>query len=238
MSQSLIKERQSRILGLSAAGPIFSIYGSDGDADAGKKEDKTTDGGQADGDKADEGEPPEEATTATVSKAEYDALVARMKQSDTRRTKAESELQKIADAQKSELELAQSKLAEAEARAEKAEERARVATVQTAILKTPGYSWHEPDTVLRLIDMESITFDDAGEPTGVKEAVKTLASKSAYLLKSSDDGGKGKGKQQSNGDGTGTPPGGPATGHQPAGQQPDKGAAQREDLMKRYPQLR
>lgn len=87
--------------------------------------------------------------------------------------------------QKSELELAQERLAQSEARAAALESQFRDAMVRNEIVSSATYAgFMNPQDAIRMIeDYGTITFDDSGKPVGIKEAVEALAKDKPYLLR-------------------------------------------------------
>lgn len=229
MDQRSTNGRLRRVIQLDP--PIYAIYGSDGDGsskppDPDKKPDAQGDGEPGSGESA--APPP----AATVSADEYAALQRRMQAADRAKTAAEQRVAEFEAANATELEKAIKRAEEAEAKLGEAEKRARDAQIHSEVLKLPGYEWHDADALLKLIDLDGVEVGEDGKITGVKEAVKALASKAPYLLKATDDksGDKKDKKDQK-------PPDGPPSGHQPGTTPPDGAAAKREELLERYPQL-
>lgn len=232
MSMMLAKERMTRVLGIASAGfPIYPICGSEGDNEGG------TDGkaGEGEGGKAGEGEggtggtgdgsgstPP--ATTVTLE--EYETIKRRMEAADTEKGKLAKQLRDIEDKDKSEVDKLKRDYEEAKAELEKARAEALAAKLSSEILKFPGFVWHDPEAVLRLVDMEMISVDEAGAVKGVKDALTKLAKDKPYLL---------KGKQGDKGDGKGGAGTNGASGHNPAGagDTADKNK-RRQELAGRY----
>lgn len=232
MSMMLADERQRRILGIASTGfPIFPIFGAEtGEEDEDKGGNaEGNDGSDSDGgDGQSSGDDAADKLAEMVSKAEYDRIMSRMQAADKAKAAAEKRLQEMDDAEKSELEKAQRDLKAAIERAERAEAEGLRARMEKELLKYPGYTWHDPDAVLTLVDMEMIDFDEeSGKVRGVKEALKKLATEKPYLL---------KGKQQ---DGNSSSEGGQggrrvASGHTPNGAQPDDKNKRRKELAKKY----
>jgi|SRR6185312_3032076 len=136
----------------------------------------------------------------TVSRADFEAVSARMQAADRAKAAAEKKLKDIEDAKLSEAERTQQELQAAKAELEAERQKNQQQALENAILMDQTYSgkWHNPKTVLQIIDREYrelITFDD-GKPKGVKAALDKLAKDHAYLLKPAEgasDNGTGKG---------------------------------------------
>lgn len=211
MSKMLAKERMTRVLGISSTGfPIFPIRGSEGEEDEGKQGEG--DGGK-EGTSGQTGGTGEGGSTApppvtTISLEEHETILRRLAAADKAKGEAEKRLKELDDADKSELEKAQRDLKEMQDRLEKAEAAALSAKLSSEILKFPGYTWHDPEAVLKMVDMDTITVDaETGAVKGVNDALKKLAKDKPYLLKGKQGDEKKDGKTGGNG----------ASGHNPGG---------------------
>jgi hypothetical protein len=158
---------------------------------------------------------PDPNVAKVYTQADIDAAAAKVAQADRRAQAAEK---KIADAEAAQLTEAQKIQKENETlKAEVAAERERnqQQALENAVLLDQTYTWHNNANVLKLIDRESITFDDKGKPQGVKAALDKLAKDEPHLLKPKEGtgGDDGKGKPGSTG---------VAGGARPAGQPNDK----------------
>ena len=228
MSMMLAEERKRRVLGIASTGfPIYAISGSegdengDGDTDEGKEKDKTGDGGGS----TDTGTP----QPKVVSEEEYNTILRRLEAADRAKGEIAKQLKQYEDKDKSELEKLQGQLKEYQEKAEKAEAAALQAKLANEILKFPGFVWHDPEAVLRLVDMEMISVDEDGKVTGVKDALNKLAKEKAYLLK----GKQGDSKKESGGAGTNG-----ASGHNPAGGGDTTDANKQRDKLRAKYKLR
>lgn len=229
MSKMLAKERMTRVLGISSTGfPIYVIQGSEGENEGtneGKPEEKEKEGGDGGGTTEGTAEAPQ---PQVVSREEYETILRRLNAADQAKGAAEKRLREIDDADKSELEKAKRDLEEIKKRAEAAEAAALQAKLANEILKFPGFIWHDPEAVLRLVDMEMISVDEDGKVTGVKDALNKLAKDKAYLLK-----GKQGDKDKSGGAGTNG-----ASGHNPAGAGDTTDANKQRDKLRQKYKLR
>lgn len=91
-------------------------------------------------------------------------------------------LDEIEAANKSELEKAQSMIAELTKRAETAESERRVEIIGRAVVSEASRQGAvDPDAVLALLDRDAVTIDDAGRVTGAETAVKALLEAKPYL---------------------------------------------------------
>lgn len=213
MSMMLADERRKRVIGIASTGfPLYAISGSEGDNDGGNgdnNEDKSGEGdtGGTGGTSGDGGT--QKVTPQVVTLEEYETIKRRMEAADSEKGKLAKQLRDIEDKDKSEVEKLKRDFEEAQAELKKAREEALAAKLSSEILKFPGFVWHDPEAVLRLVDMEMISVDETGAVKGVKDALNKLAKDKPYLLKGKQDkdGGKGSGGAGTNG----------ASGHNPAG---------------------
>jgi hypothetical protein len=202
MSMTLAQERRTRVLGIMSTGfPIYAISGSEGDETGGNGDTKTEEK-EKEGSTGSTGEttPP---PPVTVTLEEYETIKRRMEAADSEKGKLAKQLREIEDKDKSEVEKLKRDFEEAKAELEKTKAEALAAKLSSEILKFPGFVWHDPEAVLRLVDMETISVDETGAVKGVKDALTKLAKDKPYLL---------KGKQDKKNEGAGT---NGASGHNP-----------------------
>lgn len=161
---------------------------ADSEEEAGKQGDPSTDEKKDDGK---QGEPFDEARArATIEaqrKAERDAKAA-AKAAEDRATAAEKRLKDIEDAQKSDLEKAQGRVAELEKQAAEtalqlAENNIRDA-IKDAASKANAVN---PGAVVKLIDRSALVITD-GVVTNAEQAVADLLKAEPYLVKSEVNG--------------------------------------------------
>lgn len=158
---------------------------------------------------------------ATVTRAEFDALMARMRAADQNKAKAEAELKQLKDKDIPALEKAQRDLTEAAAAREKAEQDLRESRIQNAFLSDNKYEWHDPKTALKLADLSNVAVADDGTVSNLAPALEALAKAQPFLLKP-------KTEEQPKGS-TGAPGSG--------GRQPDP-KADANAMASRFPALR
>lgn len=160
---------------------------------------------------------------ATVTRAEYDALMNRLRAADQNRTKAENDLKQLRDKDLPELQKAQRDLTEALDRAVKAETDLKSARLENAFLSHNKYNWHNPKTALKNADLSKVEILDDGSVTGLDAALDALAKSDPYLIKTETKVEEPKG-----------PSGSPGAGQ---GRQPD-GKPNMDALASRFPALR
>ena len=231
MSTKLAKERMTRVLGVSSTGfPIYAISGSEGENEGSGNE--GTEGKEKDGSEGGTGGSGGDSGQNTpqpkmVSEEEFQTILRRLEAADKAKGEMEKRLRAIDDKDKSELEKAKQELQELKDRADRAEAAALQARLAAEILRFPGFVWHDPEAVLKMVDMEMISVDpDTDKVVGVKDAINKLAKDKPYLLKGKQDGDNKK----SGGAGTNG-----ASGHNPAGggDTTDKNKL-RDELRKKY----
>ena len=132
-----------------------------------------------------------------------------------------AKLKKFEDADKTELEKAQSDLNEASAKVETLIAENTELRVQNAFLTSNKHAWRNPRTALRLADLSEVEINDDGEVIGLDKALDALAKSDPYLLKGKED------EDDESPTSTGRPTG-----------KGKKGQADRELLLKKYPALR
>ena len=147
------------------------------------------------------------------------------KELKTQLDEAMKSLKAIEDKDKSEVERATARVAELEAKQAEMEASLQKERIEKAFLASNKYAWHSPDRALALVDLSEVNIDDDGAVSGLDKALEKLAKSDPYLIKATDDAG---------GSGAKTPSGTPAG----SGSKGDKGAADREKLMVKYPALR
>jgi len=212
MSTMLAKERMNRVLGISSTGfPIVDICGAEPDDNEGDNG-KAPEGGSGDGSGSTGGtgdggqvtEPPK-----VVSLEEHERILARMQAADKAKGEFEKKLREIEDKDKSEVDKLKRDYEEMKRELDKAKQEALSAKLSNEILKFPGFVWHDPEAVLKLVDMDAIEVDpETGTVKGVKDALTKLSRDKPFLLK-----GK-QGDEKKNEKGSGTIG---ASGHNPGG---------------------
>lgn len=219
--------------------PVHQLIGctAGGDSGQGGGGGDGGDGGDSGG--ADDGKPATSGQPATVSKAEYDALMARMQAADRAKLASEQKLKELESKDQSELEKAQKALADANGKVEALTKRQTDMITQNAFLTVPDAPvWHSNSAALKLLDTSLLTVGDDGVVQGMEAAVAKLKSDHPYLVKTDasgdgdKDGGKDGGKPKGGG-GQKPPSGQSNNGGGGGGKQVDRKA-----LEQRFPALR
>lgn len=125
------------------------------------------------------------ATTTTVSKADFDKLMNRMKAADRRAAAAEKIVAEAEKAKMSDIEKAQAEAAEAKTKAETAAAAMKDLQIRNAFLSSTGITWHDPEDALRLADLSNIDVADDGtiDSKAVANVLKELAKNKPHLVK-------------------------------------------------------
>lgn len=168
------------------------------------------------------------SSEATVSRAEYEKLVNRMKAADRRATEAENKVQEYEDQDKSDLEKAQRDLKEATNSIETLSSENGDLKVRLAVLTAPEASkFYDLEDVLLRVDLESFVDDDGNiDSKKVSAALKDLAESKKHLVRESEEEEEEEGSK-----------GPPATGR-PKNKKKKSDGLDRSALEKKYPALR
>lgn len=167
-----------------------------------------------------------------VDKAEYDALMERMKAADRNKSETERKLKELQDKDLSEQERLAKKLPELEQTVQQLSEENKGLKAKVAFLGLDGISWHDPDVALGQVDLSEVLKDDGTIDKGLlKKAAEKLAKDKSYLVKSAQDDGKGQQKDGGQGQGSsGSPVGGGSNNG-------NKNGLDEAALRKKYPAL-
>jgi hypothetical protein len=141
--------------------------------------------GNKDGDKgtSSTAEGTQSGAEETVSKADLIKQQERTRAADERAAKVEAELKKLRDKDLPE----QEKLARDYEEATKTVESLRATnselSLKVAFLEDNTYQWQNPKRAMQLIDLSQVSIEDDGSVSGLKDALKALATSDPYLLK-------------------------------------------------------
>lgn len=173
------------------------------------------------------------ATEDVVSRSDYEAIQNRMKAADQKAARFEQELKAL---QTKDLPEAEKIKAEYEATVQKVNaltETNRKLALENAFLKDNTHEWQNPGAALKMADLSGVTINDDGSVTGLKDALKKLATSEAWMLKpkAANEGGSAAGAAGAGG----TPPG--QAGVPPMNGRPDATAGANRGLERRLPAL-
>lgn len=124
-----------------------------------------------------------QAAPAGVSREEFDAVRARMQAADQRASKAEADLKQLRDKDLPEADKLKRDFEESQKRVTDLQATNQKLALQVAFLKDNTYTWHNPENALKLADLSQVTVEEDGSVSGLKEALKALATNNDYLLK-------------------------------------------------------
>jgi len=117
------------------------------------------------------------------SQQEAASLRERMKAADQRAAKFEEELKKLRDKDLPEAEKLQREHQAALEQVNKLQETNTTLALKVAFLSDNTYSWHNPERALKLVDLSQVEIDADGKVSGLKDALKALATSDPYLVK-------------------------------------------------------
>lgn len=152
-----------------------------------KTEDKVDDTKQDGDEKPDTGADADAERTYT--RAEYEAIHARMQAADRTATRLQQEKQQAEDAKKDVLTRAQEENARLQKEIATLKETNKT-TLMKADFGLAGVQWHNPSTAYTTLLNEypdAVSVDENGKVIGMKAAVEKLAKEHAYLVKSTEE---------------------------------------------------
>lgn len=123
------------------------------------------------------------AVTPPADTSEIDKVRERMRQADSRAGKLEAELKQLRDKDLPEAEKLKRDYEESQSQVVKLQESNGRLAAEVAFLKDNTYTWHDPATALKLVDMSQVEIGDDGSATGMKDALKALATSHPFLVK-------------------------------------------------------
>lgn len=147
-------------------------------------------------------------TEAEKLKADLESYRERMKAADTRASKFEAELKQLRDKDLPEADKLKRNFEEAQQQVTELQAANKDLALKVAFLQDNTYSWHNSERALRLVDLSNVEIQADGSVSGLKDALKALATSDPYLVKQGTEvtppppGGTAPG----NNGGTGTKP--------------------------------
>lgn len=174
----------------------------------------------------------------TISKAEYDKLMERMRAADRNKSEAERKLKELEEKDLSEQEKIAKRLPELEKQnVELAAENQKL-KAKVAFLGLDGFSWHDPDVALAQVDLsEAIDAEGNVDKKALKKAAEALAKEKTFLVKSSADDGKGGSGGGSGAGGNNGGQGSSGSNVGGGGRGSGNGGVDEASLKKKYPAL-
>lgn len=122
-------------------------------------------------------------TEAEQARAEAESLRERMKAADRRAADFEAKLKQLTDKDLPEAQKLQRDYQAAQDQNVKLQETNRSLALQVAFLSDNTYSWHNPERALKLVDLDQLEIGEDGKVSGLKDALKALATSDPYLVK-------------------------------------------------------
>lgn len=181
--------------------PIWPIIGAapedDGEDDAGEDDAGDAGSGEEDSGGDDNTTSGSDDGSDTVSRAELDNVLARMKAADQRATKAENELKKHEDAQKDELTRATDRVTELETENKELKELVSGLRFGNAFFSANKHQWQDAEIARDIAERKGYldgVVDDEGEVDTQKlgKALDRLAKEHSYLVKPASGGASGE----------------------------------------------
>lgn len=161
------------------------------------------------------------APEANPLQADLDRQRERTRAADERAARIEAELKQLRDKDLPEADKLRRDFEESQQQVTKLQEVNKNLALKVAFLSDNTYSWHNPERALKLVDLSQVTIEEDGSVTGLKEALKALATSDDYLVKKEPKEEAPKPPSTSPGNNGGT-----------GGSAPSKGA-----LAKRFPTM-
>lgn len=118
----------------------------------------------------------------TFTKAEMEAIRARMQAADQRAARTEAELKQIRDKDLPEAEKLKRDYEESVKQVETLQATNSELALKVAFLEDNTYKWQNPKRAMQLVDKSQVTVEADGSVSGLKDALKALATSDPYLL--------------------------------------------------------
>lgn len=122
----------------------------------------------------------------TVSRAEFEALMNRMKAADRAKTAAEAKVKEFEDKDKTELERATGEAKDLREKLSQRDERIQDLQLELAFFKSNKVQWHDPALARKEIDMSLVTVEEDGTVKGMDKALERLAKDKPFLVKTEE----------------------------------------------------
>jgi uncharacterized coiled-coil protein SlyX len=175
----------------------------------------------------------------TVSKADFDQLMARMQAADRNKSEAEKRLKELEEKDMSEQEKVLKRVPELEQSVAELTEENKGLKAKVAFLGLDGFSWNDPDIALSQVDLGEVLKDDGVtiDKAKLKKAAEALAKDKPFLSKAVQDGAGGKGGAGNGSGGTGGQGSSGSAAGSGSGGSGSSNAMSEEALRKKYPAL-
>jgi hypothetical protein len=120
---------------------------------------------------------------AAQAKAEAESFRTRMQAADQRAARFEQELKQLKDKDLPEAEKLKRDFQAAQDQVVTLQKTNQDLTVRLAFLEDNTYSWHDAKAAMKLVDLDQIQIDGDNKVSGMKDALKALATSHPYLIK-------------------------------------------------------
>lgn len=114
---------------------------------------------------------------------ENSSLRERMKAADRRAAEFEAKLKQLTEKDMPEAEKLKREHEAALQQVNKLQETNTALALKVAFLSDNTYQWHNPERALKLVDLGQVEIDADGKVSGLKDALKALATSDPYLVK-------------------------------------------------------
>lgn len=120
---------------------------------------------------------------ANPLQADLDRQRERTRAADERAARIEAELKQLRDKDLPEADKLRRDYEESQQQVVKLQEVNKTLALKVAFLSDNTYSWHNPERALKLVDLSQVMIEEDGTVSGLKEALKALATSDDYLVK-------------------------------------------------------
>ncbi len=123
----------------------------------------------------------------SARETELEAALAQQREhkrmADQRAADFEAKLKQLTEKDMPEAEKLKREHAEYQQQVETLQKTNRDLALKVAFLSDNTHTWHDPSTALKLVDLDKVEIDGNGQVTGLKDALKALATSHPFLIK-------------------------------------------------------
>lgn len=145
---------------------------------------------QSDTETSQQGQENDASKNDTVTRAEFERVMERMKAADRAKAAAEEKAKKLEREKMSDLERVKAEAQDAIKSRELLEQQLSEIRLENAFLSNNKYTWVDPSDALKLLDSDGVEVKD-GKVEGMNQAIEKLAKAKPHLLKKDDGDGEG-----------------------------------------------
>lgn len=213
--------------------------GAGGSGDGGAGGGSEGQGDKGDGGTGDGADGKDSGAAGTVSKEEFDKVMARMQAADRNAAAAAKALKDLQDKDLSEQEKVAKRVPELEQENTALKSENQKLTAKVAFLGLDGFSWHDPDVALGQVDLSEVFAEDGSvNKKELKKVAEALSKDKPFLVKSAADSGDGKdGKGGTGAGGNGSGQGSSGAGVGSGGKGGSGNGVDEAALKQKYPAL-